>query len=95
MAVEKQDGRFKSLIQTIKEQRDKDARQRAKESSEVKSAILDQKQVQQDLLNQGFTAEESAYQARQLTIKALKESKEAIIKNNPVKGTVDAIGKLT
>ena len=93
--AEKEDGRFKSLIKTIKEQRDKDARERAKETSEVKSAIQDQRKLQQDLYNKGLPAEEAAYQARLLTIKALKEQKEAIIKNNPVKSTVNAIGKLT
>ena len=74
---------FSSLVKASKERAAEEARQRAKESDEVKFAIMEQGTRQRKLQEQGLSAEEARYQAQKDTMAIVNEQTELIKKNNP------------
>ena len=74
---------FSALVKASKERAAEEARQRAKESDEVKFAIMEQGTRQRKLQEQGLSAEEARYQAQKDTMAIVNEQTELIKKNNP------------
>jgi len=74
---------FSSLVKASKERAAEEARQRAKESDEVKFAIMEQGTRQRKLQEQGLSAEEARYQAQKDTMAVVNQQTELIKQNNP------------
>ena len=74
---------FSTLVKASKERAAEEARQRAKESDEVKFAIKEQGTRQRKLQEQGLSAEDARYQAQKDTMAIVNEQTELIKKNNP------------
>ena len=74
---------FSSLVKASKERAAEEARQRAKESDEVKFAIAEQGTRQTKLQEQGLSAEEARYQAQKDTMAVVNQQTELIKQNNP------------
>ena len=74
---------FSALVKASKERAAEEARQRAKESDEVKFAIMEQGTRQRKLQEQGLSAEEARYQAQKDTMAVVNQQTELIKQNNP------------
>jgi len=74
---------FKSLVAASKERAAEEARERAKNSDEVKFAIMEQGTRQRKLQEQGLSAEEARYQAQKGTMSIVNQQTELIKQNNP------------
>jgi len=74
---------FSSLVKASKERAAEEARQRAKESDEVKFAIMEQGTRQRKLQEQGLSAEEARFQAQKDTMAVVNQQTELIKQNNP------------
>ena len=74
---------FKSLVAESKIRAAEEAKERAKNSDEVKFAIMEQGTRQRKLQEQGLSAEQARYQAQKDTMAVVSKQTELIKQNNP------------